>query len=65
MKKVFKGWVGSGAKPRDCFYWAKYGDYSSLTLITNIITKPKGNETHWGSLWWPPKRVTITVEIED
>lgn len=59
-RKVFKGWTSR-----------RYlvGDVISFDtddgLILDDVFRTKGEKSMWDERDWPPKRVTITVEIED
>ena len=61
MKKVFRGWTGKGAKPDDLFKWNGEGSETYLRGLGPF--KFKGTKDDWED--WPPKKVTITVEVED
>ena len=65
MKKVFEGWMGR--KGRFPFLW--YCPHpvlidKELFMLGNIFYS-KGEEEDWSPNSWPPKKVTITVEVED
>lgn len=61
-KKVFKGWCANESSIDSMFKWYGYEDSDSL-LLENEIMRSKGSANEWAS--WPPKRVTVTVEVED
>ena len=61
MKKVWKGWVPSDAKPTELFEWDR--TIHALSFGTCDVEMTKGRKDDWAS--WPPKRVIITVEVED
>ena len=60
MKTVLKGWVNGKVKSNDVFEW----DYYSVLAICHPVDKKKGRPIDWGKTW-PPRRVIITVEVED
>ena len=59
--KVWKGWVPKYTKPTDVFEWDISLDQLRIGLCA--VEKLKGRKLQWES--WPPKKVTVTVEIED
>ena len=66
-KRVWKGWIGKKEKGDKCFEWNEYGELDSGLLP---IIKRKGIRSTWtGTSFeeseWPPKRVTVTVEVEN
>ena len=63
MKKVWKGWVPSDAKPAELFEWDR--TIHELSLGRCVVEMTKGRKRDWDWASWPPKRVTITVEVED
>jgi len=64
MKKVFKGWVERTSEVRDVAGWGNDSWGSNFdTLGLYEVYRIKGKKTEWGG--WPPKRVTITVEVDD
>lgn len=62
-KKVFRGWLPRDYKITDPLEWDRFGE---LMLAADIY-KHKGCKANWECLpkAYPPKRVTITVEIEE
>lgn len=77
MKKVYKGWVDKNVDARHLFEWGgfQWGGCPGCTCLylNEDIYPTKGTKKDWGHLYahhddqssWPPKRITITVEIED
>ena len=61
MKKVYKGWVGNSQK-NPFVWWTHYGE-TNLDLDEGTIFKTKGTRNDWLEDW-PPKRITVTVEME-
>jgi len=59
MKKVFKGWVGKTDGLSRTAYW-NYRNTLSIWMF-----KRKGGKHEWCTDDWPPKRVTVTVEVEE
>ena len=59
MKKVWKGWVNKDTTPNEIFGW----DYDNSLAIYDLVERTKGCKIDW--MEWPPKKVTITVEVED
>ena len=67
-KRVFKGWIGTGVPMDDVIYWSRdiyVKEWNWLRLVELTIAKERSKKDDWGDEGWPPKRVTITVEIED
>jgi len=64
--RVIRGWVG---KTRDLTDlgdgWIGTGDAAFLDFDFDIVCKVKGGGIPWGRGNWPPKRLTITFELED
>jgi hypothetical protein len=61
MKKVFKGWCSKQDIIIDkIFYLDQFGEE-----YTTAIFKTRSDKQTWGEFHWPPKRVTVTVEVED
>jgi hypothetical protein len=68
-KKVFKGWVPNDENPLHFLMW----NSKSTLLLGNpdiwfMKSKPLKGVLTLGGLHpeeWPPKRVTITIEIHD
>lgn len=60
-KKVFRGWLPKSLKMKDLVCWSGI----QLQFNKHMIWKSKGKDINWTLKNWPPKRVTITVEIED
>ena len=66
MKKVWKGWVAADAGPEDIFEWDRgFPGFQKLELGIYSVEKTKGNQPDWVQKQWFPKRVIITVEVED
>ena len=66
MKKVYKGWdIGDLCEPND---WGGKDRLQTVMLLNmGTIYKYKGTEKDADDhgYRWPPKRVTITVEIDE
>ena len=60
MKKVWKGWANGKVQPDDVLKW----DHNNELVICEPVDKTKGRPIDWGKTW-PPRRVTITVEVEE
>ncbi len=66
MKKVFKGWVGRRARAEEIFLWCRTPAIKRWLVTSALVFQKKGkNDGFWASESWPPKKVTITVEVED
>ena len=66
MKKVYKGWdIGELYEPDDWEGKSRLG--TALHLKMGTIYKYKGTkkDADDAKYSWPPKRVTITVEVEE
>ena len=59
--KVWKGWVPRNTKPRDLFEWDISLDQLRVGLCA--VERLKGHQLQWGG--GSPKKVTVTVEIDD
>ena len=59
MKKVIKGYVGKLFPLNDLVYW------DEDTELSMYVYKRKDTRDTW--LWedWPPRRVTVTIEVEE
>lgn len=64
MKKVIKGWVSSYPNTSDVLYWEERLAGCVELEVGAVISRSKGKKCDWGDDW-PPRRVTITVEVED
>ena len=62
MKRVIKGWIGKSDKVLP--WWRDIGQGIDI-LEAGEIYKTKGEENSWPSNDWPPKRVLITIEVEE
>ena len=69
-RKVFTGWIGK--IDRFPVMWDRPNGV--LAFRSSVTWEPsgqsdifptKGRKSLWGQYEWPPKRVTITVEVED
>ena len=56
MKKVIKGWIGKDDSVD--FWWEDNG-----LLEASAVWEKKGKKEDWGANW-PPKPVTITIEVD-
>ena len=59
-KNVFKGWISKQDKIEKLLYLDDFGE----EYMTSIF-KTRGTKAEWGDFHWPPKRVKITVEVEN
>ena len=57
MKKVFTGWLEKNEPVEDNLYQ----DCNSVTVY---CASRKGKKAEWSKDDWPPKKVTITIEVE-
>ena len=53
MKKVIKGWI------------AKDKPVNIIEDIYWLVASKRGKKDDWHHEAWPPRRVTVTVEVED
>lgn len=60
-RKVFNGWVSREYSINDFIGF----DVGNESMEISDVFRTKGNKKMWNIRDWPPKRVTITVEIED
>ena len=60
-RKVFKGWIGKTVRIDEIGRW----EGELLHINSDFIWKTKGKKAEWMPDNWPPRRVTITVEVED
>ena len=63
MKRVFKGWVPKTFSVKNIAKWNPHGSDPEL-LIADIYRRKEGGGERDASEW-PPKKCTITVEVED
>ena len=59
-KKVFKGWCSKQDTVEKVFRLDEYGDEYETSIF-----KTRSDKYTWGEFHWPPKRVTVTVEVEE
>ena len=59
-KKVIKGWAAKDTQIKDILYKA-WDNYWVLEPIDFL----KGKQRHFDPEDWPPKRVTITIEVDE
>jgi len=63
-KKVINGWVSrSCTTPGDVTRWDASNDGALLWGGSSDVFKTKGKKSDWYD--WPPKKVKITIELED
>ena len=66
--QVVEGWLGH-EETRPLFKWWTHGYTGNITSLDTseafAVSKIKGKKCIWGSGSWPPKRVRITVEVEE
>ena len=60
MKKVIKGWIG-----KDEELASLYNNSDDEIIGFTPISKYKGRKIHYSETEWPPKRVTITIEVDE
>ena len=60
MKKVITGWIERNTKLKNFFHRSHEEIY-----LGPLIWATKGKKRDWGEDEWPPKKVTITVEVEE
>lgn len=67
MKIVKKGWIGNSESARDILKWEKGYDISGMYLAIEkeFVWDTKGKSGLWSICDWPPRHVTITIEVED
>jgi hypothetical protein len=59
MKKVFRGWCYKKQTLDNIIFWDEFEN------LGTYIFKTRGQKDDWADLdLWPPKRVTVTVEVE-
>lgn len=63
-KIEFFGYLGKEIPIESAFWW-HMNDYDELELKIANVYKAKGRKYKWSSLNWPPKRVKVTVEVDD
>ena len=66
-KKVYKGWLAKSVTA-EVLHWVSASASGSPFLdifMWRKVYRFKHEKETWGEGTWPPKRVTITVEIED
>ena len=71
MKKVIKGWVGRSMKLKNTYIAKSASDFGIQYYKKGIICTDvrviawgrKESAARWISNDWPPKRITITIEI--
>lgn len=61
MKKVYRGWVEKDNHGPSVGSW--FFD-EELKLKFPTIFKTKGKKKEWDDYQWPPKKITITIEID-
>lgn len=59
-KKIFKGWIPRDWALKNLIGWKD----GVLELDNEVVCQDKGQKEDWLSHNWPPKKITITVEIE-
>lgn len=60
-KEVFEGYIPKQLNIVDLLCWW----HNRIHLENETIWRKKGKKDDWGDDHWPPKKVKITVEIED
>ena len=58
MKEVIEGYVGKDKEACDILQ-------SNVEGVSIEVYKFKGSKDEWWPITWPPKRVRITIEIEE
>ena len=62
MKKVFKGWIAKSYISDD-FGWTR-GEFFNVLDMPEIF-ETKDTKEDWDDFDWPPKKITITVEVQE
>ena len=71
MKKVIKGWIPKwmAIRPLNIIYWPRDVNHrDSVVLNTeplDEVFRTKGRKKDWNDASWPPKQITITIEIDE
>lgn len=66
MKKVFKGWIPKYMDLDEIIRWEEDMDGSNYYVkMKPYVEKLKKDKLYWSDYSWVPKRVTITVEVEE
>lgn len=71
MKKTLTGWIGKDdyqeiLEDKNAFLEPGLTDLDGyLIVIKHHIFTNKGSKRDWCRLEWPPKKITLTIEIED
>ena len=63
-KQVIKGWVEKGRKAKDFVNRGRYATEFQRRLV-GVVENTKGKKSDWDPYDWPPKRVTITIEVDE
>jgi hypothetical protein len=68
-KKVVKGWVRGNYDLDNTFEFVSQtcrasGNHFKILSVPTVYDKKYTKKSFWGSAW-PPKKVKITVEVED
>jgi len=61
MKKVIKGWMLRQEDLHEAFHWG-YGDNPTLQTY---MYRHKGKKNAYLRRNWPPRRVVVTIEVEE
>ena len=68
-KKVIKGWVANKVGAEEIFGWDNHPTAPALHATPEkngaTVYGAKGSKKVWAFAAYPPKRVTITIEVED
>jgi hypothetical protein len=59
VKEVIEGWVGKNVGSDDLVWW------SGEQLKFRTAVRKEIDKEYWHSKNWPPKKVRITVEVEE
>lgn len=64
--KIVKGWIPKSITAKDMFWWDTYNNNDFETLTEEgVISRFKGKKSDWQEDEWPPKRVDITIVVDD
>ncbi len=65
--KIITGWMGKTVNLKDIIRYTFYCDSTipHLELDSGYIFKTKNKKDDWDEEDWPPKKIKITIELED
>lgn len=59
--RIVKGYVPKTISAKDLLFWDEDGTLTEA----GVITKHKGRKSDWQDWAWPPRKVTLTVTVEE